>query len=165
MVVYFRPCILSALQPIGIDWLILRGVPRRREIKLERFRESLRRCSFSTDRLHRQIEIDTSSPLKNCALTGIARSQVESGMRRRVRPPVTWSMLVSGKYLIPTSGPGGRVMWLCLGLSYFSIARSGEMFAGSSGVVHPAHCLTRRDVAVFGGIASWNIYSGDGQIR
>ena len=29
------------------------------------------------------------------------------------------------------------------------IARSDEIFASSSGVAHPAHCLTRKDVAVF----------------
>ncbi|CAN0016065.1 unnamed protein product [Pylaiella littoralis] len=101
--------------------------------------------------MDRQIEIDTSSPLIKCARRGIVRSQVEAGRRRCVCLSVTWSMLMSGKDLIPTWGPGGRVMWLCMGSSYFLIARSDEMFAGSSGVVHPEHCLTRRDVAFFRG--------------
>ena len=42
-------------------------------------------------------------------------------------------------------------MWLCLCLSYFLIARLDEVFASDSGVVHPAHCLTRGDVAFFVG--------------
>ena len=40
---------------------------------------------------------------------------------------------------------------ICLCLSYFLIARSDEVFASDSGVVHPAHCLNRGDVAFFAG--------------
>ena len=40
-------------------------------------------------------------------------------------------------------------MRLRLTLSCFLIARADQMFATSSGMVHPAHCLTRRDVAFF----------------
>ena len=42
-------------------------------------------------------------------------------------------------------------MWLCLCLSYFLTPRSDEVFASDSGVVHPAHCLTRGDVAFLAG--------------
>ena len=98
-----------------------------------------------------QTEIDTSSPLIKCALRGIARSQVDQGVRRRVRLPVTWSMLRDSEDVIQSRGAGGRVMWLCLSLSYFLITRADEMFASSAGVVHPVHCLTRRDVAFFQG--------------
>ena len=42
-------------------------------------------------------------------------------------------------------------MWLCLCLSYFLIVRSVEAFASALGVVHPAHCLDRGDVAFFAG--------------
>ena len=42
-------------------------------------------------------------------------------------------------------------MWLCLSLSYFLIAQSDEIFAGSSGIAHPVHCLTRKDIAFFSG--------------
>ena len=49
-------------------------------------------------------------------------------------------------------------MWMCLmSLSYFLIARADEMFATSSGKVRPAHCLTRRDVALFRGDKSVGI--------
>ncbi|CAB1109801.1 unnamed protein product [Ectocarpus sp. CCAP 1310/34] len=99
----------------------------------------------------RQVEIDTSSPLIKCALRGVARSHVDLGRRRRVRLPVTWSMLRDSEGIIPSWGLAGRVTWLCLSLSYFFITRSDEMFANSSGVVHPVHCLTRRDVAFFRG--------------
>ena len=34
-------------------------------------------------------------------------------------------------------------------MSYFFLARSDEVFANGSGVVNPAHCLTRSDVALF----------------
>ena len=37
------------------------------------------------------------------------------------------------------------------GSQLFLIARSDEIFASSSGVAHPAHCLTRKDVAFFSG--------------
>ena len=60
-------------------------------------------------------------------------------------------MLLDGESLISAWGIGGRVMWLCLRLSYFLIARSDEIFASSSGVAHHAHCLTRKDVAFFSG--------------
>ena len=108
----------------------------------------MRRCSIS---IEAQIEIDTTSPLIKCALRGISRSHVDRGVRHRTRLPVTWSMLLDGESLIPTWGVGGRVIWLCLSLSYFLIARSDEMFASSAGGVHPAHCLTRKDVAFFAG--------------
>ena len=71
-------------------------------------------------------------------------------------------MLLKGEGLIPSWGAGENEMWLCLCLSYFLIARSDEVFASDSGVVHPAHCLTRGDVAFFVGdvqlgYALWSI--------
>lgn len=102
-------------------------------------------------RTEMQVEIATTSPLIKCALRGIARLHIDQGIRHRVRLPVTWKMLLEGERLIPAWGVGGRVLWLCLSLSYFLIARSDEIFASSSGQVHPAHCLTRKDVAFFRG--------------
>ena len=55
-------------------------------------------------------------------------------------------------------------MWMCLSLSYFSTASADEMFATSSGKVHPAHCLTRRDVALFRGDNQLECLTGDRQI-
>ena len=49
-------------------------------------------------------------------------------------------------------------------LSYFLIARADEVFATSSGKVHPAHCLTRRDVALFRGDNRLEYLTGDEQI-
>ena len=102
-------------------------------------------------RAEAQVEIIATSPLIRCALKSIARFHVEAGTRHRFRLPVTWRMLLDGERLIPAWRIGGRVMWLCLSLSYFLIARSDEIFASSSGVAHPAHCLTRKDVAFFSG--------------
>ena len=73
-------------------------------------------------RVEAQVEIIATSPLIRCALKGIARSYVEAGTRHRVRLPVTWRVLLDGESLIPAWGTEGRVMWLCLSLSYFLIA-------------------------------------------
>ena len=102
-------------------------------------------------RVEAQADVIATSPLIRCALKGIARSHVEAGKRHRVRLPVTRRMLLDGESSIPAWGIGGRVMWLCLSLSYFLISRSDEIFARSSGVAHPVHCLTRKDVAFFSG--------------
>ena len=102
-------------------------------------------------RMQVQVEVVTTSPVLQGALKGIARSHVENGTHHRTRLPVTWQMLLEGECLIPSWGDGGKVLWLCLSLSYFLLTRSDEMFANSSGVVHSVHCLTRRDVAFFAG--------------
>ena len=52
-------------------------------------------------------------------------------------------------------------MWMCSSLSYFSTASADEMVATSSGKVHPAHCLTRRDVALFRGDNQLEYLTGD----
>ena len=80
-------------------------------------------------RVEAQVEIIATSPLVRCALKGIARSHVEAGTRHRVRFPVTWRMWLDGESLILAWAIGGRVIWLCLSLSYFLIARSDEIFA------------------------------------
>ena len=73
-------------------------------------------------RVEAQVDIITTSPLIRCALKGNARSHVEAGTRHRISLPVTRRMLLDGESLIPAWGIGGRVMWLCLSLSYFLIA-------------------------------------------
>ena len=60
-------------------------------------------------------------------------------------------MLRDGESLINSWDPAGRVLWLCLSLSFFVPASLDELFAWSSGVIHPVHCLTRQDVAFFHG--------------
>jgi len=55
-----------------------------------------------------------------------------------------------GTYSIGTtlrSWAGGRVLWLCLGMFFFFLARSDEVLVNGSGVVHPSHCLTQSDAA------------------
>ena len=59
--------------------------------------------------------------------------------------------LLEGQGLASSSGPGGCVLWLSLALGYFFVARSDEIFASPAGSVHPVHCLTRRDVALYKG--------------
>lgn len=91
------------------------------------------------------------------ALKGISRSHTLAGTARPVRLPVSWEMLWAGKSLAPSWGSGGSVLWLCLGMAYFFIMRSDEVFAGAAGVVHAAHCLTRSDVAFFAGESQLDI--------
>ena len=100
-------------------------------------------------RLHVGVELPVTAPMVQCALKGIARSHVEAGTPRRVRLPVSFSMLLTGETLVPSWGPEGNVLWLCLGLSYFIMTRSDEMFAADSGMVHDVHSLTRGDVAFY----------------
>ena len=95
------------------------------------------------------IELSIRSPLIKRVLQGISRSHTLAGTRPRVRLPISWGMLIKGQELISSWGPGGRVLWLCLRMSYFFLARSDEVFANGSGVVNPAHCLMRSDVAFF----------------
>ena len=45
-------------------------------------------------------------------------------------------------------GSGRPLLSLSLALGYFLVARSDEIFVSPAGVVHPVHCLTRRDGAV-----------------
>ena len=103
------------------------------------------------DRLEAGVELPTTAPVLKSALKGIARGRVAAGTPRQVRLPVSWGMLLEGEGLIPSWGAGGNEMGLCLCLSYFLIARSDEIFASDSSVVHPAHCLTRGGVAFFAG--------------
>ena len=61
--------------------------------------------------------------------------------------PVSFSMLLTGETFVPSWGPEGKVLWLCLGLSCFLMTRSDEMFAADLGMVHGVHYQTRGDVA------------------
>ena len=64
-----------------------------------------------------------------------------------MRRPISWDSL-EGQGLALSWGPG--VLRLSLALFFF-VARSDEIFASPTGPVHPVHCLTRRDVALYKG--------------
>ena len=102
-------------------------------------------------RLEAGVELPTTAPVLKSSLKGITRGHVAAGTPRQVHLPVSWGVLLEGEGLIPSWGAVGKEMWLCLCLSYFLIARSDEVFASDSGVVHPAHCQTRGDAAFFAG--------------
>ena len=95
------------------------------------------------------MELPVTAPVVQCALNGIARSHVAKGTPRRVRLPESFGMLLTGEAFVPSWGPEGKVLWLCLCLSYFLKTRSDEMFAADSGVVYDVHCLTRGGVAFY----------------
>ena len=71
----------------------------------------------------------------------------------RVRLPVSFGMLLTGETLIPSWGPEGKLLRLCLCLSCFLPARSDDKFTAHSGVVRSAHCWTWGDLAFYAGIA------------
>ena len=87
-------------------------------------------------RVDAQTELPTSAPLIKRALNGVARSHVAAGTPKRVRRPISWDTLLEGQCLAPSWGQGGRVLWTCLALGYFFVARSDEIFASATGVVH-----------------------------
>ena len=111
-------------------------------------------------RLEAGVELPTTAPVLKSALKGIARGHVAAGTPRQVRLPVSWGMLLEGEGLIPSWGAGGKEMRLCLCLSYFLIARSDEVFTSDSGVVHPAHCLTRGMLPFSPATCSWRMPFG-----
>ncbi|CAN0313782.1 unnamed protein product, partial [Pylaiella littoralis] len=82
----------------------------------------------------------------NRELRGIQRVHVHVRTPRRVHLPMSLEVLLSGQALVPSWGQGGRILWLCLALSYFLVARSEEIFASASGGIHAIHCLRRDDV-------------------
>ena len=102
------------------------------------------------------MELPTTAPVLKSALKGIARGHVAAGTPRYVRLPVSWEMLLEREGLIPSWGAGGKEIWLCLCLSYFlMIAWSDEVFASDTGVVHPAHCLTRGNLPFSPATCGW----------
>ena len=97
------------------------------------------------------MELPTLSPLIKRALKGVKRSHVFAGTPQRVRRPISWDSLLERQGSALYWGPGGRVLWRSLALYYFFVARSDEIFASPAGAVHPVHCLTRRDAALYKG--------------
>lgn len=102
-------------------------------------------------RVDKQLELPAGAPLIKRSLLGVARVHVRAGTKSRSRVPVSWETLLEGQQLTASWGPGGRVLWLCLALSYFLVARSDEVFATLSGQCHQVHCLRRSDVEFFHG--------------
>ena len=72
------------------------------------------------------MELPVTAPVVQCALKGIARSHVAAGTPRRVRLPVSFGMLLTEETLIPSWGPEGKVLWLCLCLELFSTGTTGR---------------------------------------
>lgn len=95
------------------------------------------------------IELALRHPWIVDALKGVARSHADAGTVTRVRRPIAWSVLLLGESICNRWGPGGRVLWLALGASFFFLARAGEIFASKEGQWDHGHCLRRGDVAFF----------------
>ena len=56
-----------------------------------------------------------------------------------------------GESLCHQWGPGGRVLWLARGASYFFLAPAGEIFASKEGRCDDRCILRRGDVVLFRG--------------
>ena len=109
-------------------------------------------------RINLQMELPTSSLLIKCALKRVGRLHVAARTPKRVRRSISWDSLLERQGLALSWCPGGRVLWMSLALGYFFVARSDETVASPAGAVHPVHCLTRRDVALYKGerrLTSW----------
>ena len=96
------------------------------------------------------VEMPTESPLLKCMLSGMKRASLQAVPRRRCRVPIALDVLLDhGGSAARLWGTGGRVLFLCLLLTYFIGARAHEIFKNDSGKVHLVHCLTRGDVMFF----------------
>ena len=71
------------------------------------------------------MELPTKSPLLERVFSGIPLAHAVAGTKLRM--------------LVPSRGRGGRILWLRLALGYFLMARSDELFATDTSVVHQAH--------------------------
>ena len=83
------------------------------------------------------------------ALKGVERSHADHGHQPRIRRPISWATIYSAKHTASQWGPGGRLLFLGLGVSFFFLTRASEMFALGTDRVHPDYCLRRKDVALF----------------
>ena len=84
-------------------------------------------------RQERGLELFLRHPWIVDALKGVTRSHAEAGTKSCIRRPIAWSVLLTGDSWCHQWGPGGRVLWLSLGASFFFLARAGETFASKEG--------------------------------
>ena len=90
-------------------------------------------------RVNLQMELPTSSPLIKRALKGVVRPNIAAGTPKRVRRSISWDARLGEQDLASSWGPGGRILWMSLALCNLFAARSNEIFASPTGVVHPVH--------------------------
>ena len=102
-------------------------------------------------RVDKQLELPAGAPLIKRSLLGVARVHVRAGTKSRSRVPVSWETLLEGQQLTASWGPGGRVLWLCLALSYFLVARSDEVLP---------HCRGNATRCIACGVATSNSFMG-----
>ena len=101
-------------------------------------------------RVRVNVELPITHDLLKKFLKGITRCPVNVGTQPRLRRPISWDMILTGRELVQSWGEGGKILWLCLGLSYFFLTRAGEVFANEDRSVGE-WCLKRNHVAFFEG--------------
>ena len=99
----------------------------------------------------RGLELFLRHPWIVYALKGATRSRADVRTKPRIRRPVVWIVLLAGESLCHQWGPGGWVLWLALGASFFFLAPAGEMFASKEGCWDDGHMLRRKDMVFFRG--------------
>ena len=96
------------------------------------------------------VELPVESPLLKRLILGITRAHLKADLHRRYRVPIALDVLLKyGGRAAISWGNGGRVLFLCLLLTYFIGARAHELFQNDEGKVHEVHCLIRNDIAFF----------------
>lgn len=63
-------------------------------------------------RLDSEVELRTDTPFLKRGLLGVGRAHVQAGAGGWIRVPVSRALLLGEQMLVPSWGPGGRVLWL-----------------------------------------------------
>ena len=97
------------------------------------------------------MELPTSLPLFKRALKGVDGRTSPQGLQKECAARLLGTHSWDDRVWLRC---GARVddLFGCLWRwAIFFVARSDEIFASATGVVHPVHCLTRKDVALYRG--------------
>ena len=108
----------------------------------------------------RGLELFLRHPWVVDALKGVTHSHAKAGTKSRTRRPVAWSVCFAGESQSHQWGPGGPVLWLAPGASFFFLAQAGEMLASKEGRYDDGHLLCRGDVDFYRGSTQrdWTIW-------
>ena len=110
-------------------------------------RQSTVRKNLASTKFFHKMFAGWDLPMSNCIIAvvgkGIDRAHGMSKRKAQVRLPLPWLLLSQDREALASMEDGGRVMWLGLAVSYFSLCRASELRAYADGKVHPEFRLTR----------------------
>ena len=90
-----------------------------------------------------ECELPTSHAMTVAVGKGIDRAHGSTQKRVQVRLPLTWAPLAQERRAVTSMVEWGKVLWLGLALSYFSLCRASEMWEYANGKIDLDFCLTR----------------------